>query len=120
MAVRVKLNDNSRAVFRQLDGNVSAALYAMGVKAQNMILYQMRQGFGKPIRQTGDLQRDVQFEVDNAEQCVRVGNTLNYAPYVHEGTRKMAARPYIQNALTGESHVQQLQKVAETYLKKGF
>ena len=92
----------------------------MGIKAQNLILRQMQQGYGKPIRQTGNLQRDVQYEVNERAKVVRVGNTLEYASYVHEGTSKMAGRPYIQDGLTGESHGKQLRKVAEEALKNGF
>jgi lipopolysaccharide export system protein LptA len=120
MAVRVKLNDNSKVVLKAMEGNVAAALNTMGIKAQNLILWQMRQGYGKPIRQTGNLQRDVQYEVDERAKVVRVGNTLEYAPHVHEGTHKMAGRPYIQDGLTGESHGKQLQQVAEEALKNGF
>ncbi len=121
MPVKVTLTDNSDKVLTQLDGNKKAALEAMGVKAVNLILWQMRQGYGKPIRRKGDLQRDVSFEVENSgPDTVDVGNTLEYGPYVHDGTRKMAARPYIRDGLTGEDHKKQLQKVAEEALKIGF
>lgn len=118
MPIKVTLIDNSDKVLAQLKGNKEAALNAMGIKAVNLILWQMRQGYGKPIRQTGDLQRDVQYDLH--EDSVDVGNTLHYALYVHDGTRRMAARPYIRDALTGEDHKKQLQKVAEAALKTGF
>ena len=121
MPVKVVFKDNSDKVLTQLEGNKKAALNAMGIKAVNLILWQMRQGYGKPIRQTGDLQRDVSYEVENSgKDTVDVGNTLKYAPYVHDGTYKMAARPYIRDALTGESHKKQLHDVAENALKIGF
>lgn len=120
MAVKVEMKDNSKVVLKQLEGNVAAALKAMGIKAVNLILYQMRQGYGKPIRITGDLQRDVQYETDEGAQVVHVGNTLNYAPYVHEGTRHMEGRPYILDGLSGDSHAKQLRAVAEEALKQGF
>lgn len=125
MAVKVEIKDNSRVVLQTMSGNVEAALTAMGVKAENLILWQMRQGYGKPIRKTGDLQRDVSFDVDVASGTngvVRVGNTLYYAPFVHEGTSrtKGKGKPYIKDGLTGENHAKQLQKVAEEALKKGF
>lgn len=121
MPVKVTLTDNSDKVLAQLEGNKEAALNAMGIKAVNLILWQMRQGYGNPIRQTGDLQRDVSYEVNNSSpDTVDVGNTLKYGPYVHDGTYKMAARPYIRDALTGEDHKKQLQKVAEAALKTGF
>ena len=120
MAVQVKLTDNSDKVITQITGNVERALNAMGIKAVNLILYQMRQGYGKPIRQTGDLQRDVSYEVNGRDRTVTVGNSLEYAPYVHDGTYKMEGRPYIKDALTGEGHTKQLQQVAAAYLKEGF
>lgn len=120
MAVQVKFTDNSKTVLKTMDGNVPAALNAMGVKAVNFILHQMREGYGKPIRQTGDLQRDVQYEVNENSRIVRVGNTLEYGPYVHEGTYKMAGRPYIRDGLIGDDHARQLRQAAEENLKKGF
>lgn len=120
MAVKVKFTDNSVQVKTRMQGNRNAALQAMGIKAVNLILYQMQRGYGKPIRQTGNLQRDVSYEVHAETGSVDVGNTLEYAPFVHEGTYKLKGRPYIRDALTGEDHIKQLRKVAEDELKKGF
>lgn len=121
MAANVIFHDNSPKVKSQMADNVVRALTAMGIKAVNLILKQMQKGYGKPIWKTGDLQRDVSYDVGrSSDNSVDVGNTLEYGPYVHEGTYKMAGRPYIKDALTGEGHKQQLQKVAEAYLKQGF
>jgi hypothetical protein len=121
MAVQIKLVDNSVKVLSQLNANKKAALEAMGVKAVNLILWQMQQGYGKPIRQTGDLQRDVQFEIERSgPDTVDVGNTLKYAPFVHDGTSRMKGRPYIADGLNGEDHKKQLQKVAGDAIKIGF
>lgn len=138
MAVKITFADNSDKVLTQLEGNKEAALNAIGIKAVNLILWQMRQGYGKPIRQTGDLQRDVSYEVENsAPDTVDVGNTLEYAPYVHDGHAGHSVklkdgswitlpggytegRPYIRDGLTGADHQKQLQKVAEEALKIGF
>lgn len=138
MSVKVTLKDNSDKVLAQLKANKKAALTAMGVKAVNLILKQMRRGYSKPIRWSGDLQRDVSYEVENSgPDTVDVGNTLKYAPFVHEGHAGHSVRlkdgswvtlpgghtkgkPYIRDALTGESNKKQLQKAAESALKKGF
>lgn len=93
--------DNSDAVLRQMRDNVSNALYALGTACVGAIVRQMDTGYGSPIRRTGNLMRDVQYEINRGEQRVRVGNTLYYAPYVHDGTCKMAGRPYISDALVG-------------------
>jgi hypothetical protein len=47
-----------------------------------------------------------------------VGTNVEYATFVHEGTSKMAGRPYLKDGITGAKN--RLQKVAEAYLKKGF
>lgn len=120
MAVKIKLTDNSRIVLNAMQGNVVAALEAMGTKGKNLVLWQMRQGYGKPIRQTGDLQRDLSYEVDADAQVVRIGNTLHYAHHVHDGTYKMPGRPYLTDGLSGEGHGKQLLNVAQEQLKKGF
>ncbi len=101
----------------------------MGIKAVNLILYRMRQGYGKPIRQTGDLQRDVTYEVNDGNDSVEIGNTLEYAPFVHDGHAvyikdvgwrvlpggHTPGRPYIRDALTGNDAAEKLRKVAEAY-----
>lgn len=110
--------DNSAAVMRQLEDNISLALDAMGVKGVNLILWQMRQGYGKPIRQTGDLQRDVQYAVEGNELIW--GNTLDYSIFVHEGTRKMQARHYMRDALFSRNNIEKLITIGDTYLSRGF
>ena len=121
MPVKVTLIDNSDKVLAKLEVNKEAALNAIGIKAVNLILWQMRQGYGKPIRQTGDLQRDVSYAVNNsAPDTVDVGNTLKYGQFVHDGTSRMDGRPYIRDGLIGEDHKKQIQKAAESPLKTGF
>lgn len=118
MPIKVKLKDNSKIVLNQMEGNVEAALQAIGTKAVGMIVRQMQEGYGKPIRQTGNLMNDVQHEIVDSQNSVRVGNTLYYGPYVHEGTYKMKGRPYIFDALSGGKD--ELEQTAAENLKKGF
>lgn len=94
MAFRIQLNDHSEAVLAQMDANVERALTAMGIKAVGLIVKQMESGYTTPhknrthgttsdggthtaIRETGDLMRDVSYEVGNSgEGTVDVGNSL--------------------------------------------
>ena len=46
-----------------------------------------------------------------------MGNGLTYAPFVHDGTRRMAARPYITDALTSGEAQQALKGVAEEAIR---
>ena len=121
MAVKVTLTDNSAKVLAQISQNKQAALMALGTKAVNLILHEMQYGYGKPIRDTGDLMRDVSYEVENSgPDTVDVGNSLFYGPYVHEGTHKMAGRPYILSGLTRNNASEQLKQAVAAPLKNGF
>lgn len=117
---QIALQDNSHIVTRQMQGNVAAALAAMGTKAVGCIVRQMQTGYPRRIWRTGDLQRDVRSETHAEEQTVHVGNTLEYGVFVHEGTSKMAGRAYIKDALTDSGNQADLKRVAEQELKRGF
>jgi HK97 gp10 family phage protein len=55
-----------------------------------------------PRKQTGELQRSIQREVNASDQKARVGTNLNDPPYprwLEFGTRKMAARPWLRRSL---------------------
>lgn len=125
--------DHSPDIKRQMSTNIVAALTAMGIEAVRLIIEKMRSGYtiphptydesGKPtggshtdIRHLGSLMRDVSFEVEGDH--VIVGNSLEYAVFIHEGTRNLTGRPYIKDAIMqGMDHLQQ---VAAEQLKHGF
>lgn len=132
MSIEVTIQANFDQVSQTIEARKKLALTAMGIKAVNLILYRMRQGYGKPIRQTGDLQRDVTYEINESNDSVEIGNTLEYAPFVHDGHAGHAVyikdvgwrvlpgghtpgRPYIRDALTGNDAAEKLRKVAEAY-----
>ena len=112
----MSFKDNSGQVKNQMAGNVKAALAAMGIEAVGLTVQQMQSGYGSPIWQTGDLQRDVNSEVNG--DVVNVGNSLEYSPFVHEGTSRMSGRPYLKDAIMNGKD--RLKQVAENELKKGF
>lgn len=136
MAFRIQLNDHSEDVLAQMDANVERALTAMGIKAVGLIVKQMESGYTTPhknrthgttsdggthtaIRETGDLMRDVSYEVGNSGAgTVDVGNSLEYGVFIHEGTSRLESRPYIRDALTNGA--EELQRVASAYLKMGM
>ena len=119
MSVKIRFTDNSASVLSKVSGNVRAALTAMGTKGVNLTVDQMQSGYGRPIRQTGNLMRDVAYEVERSgKNTVDIGNSLEYGPFVHEGTYKMAGRPYLRDALTKGRDA--LQQAAADALKQGF
>lgn len=119
MAVRITVTDHSAEVLAQMSRNVKTALTAMGAEAVALTVDKMQTGYGAPIRKTGNLQRDVQFALENsAPNTVDVGNTLEYGPFVHDGTSRMKGRPYLYDAvMEGRPR---LQAVSAQELKKGF
>ena len=119
MGVKVTFNDNSGRLLSQMQGNARRALTAMGTKAVGLTVQKMQSGYGRPIRQTGNLMRDVAYEVERSgKNTVDIGNSLEYGPFVHEGTYKMAGRPYLRDALTKGRDA--LQQAAAAQLKQGF
>lgn len=87
-------------MLEQINRNAKASIKAAGVAAVGQVVRQMKSGYGAPIRRTGDLMRDVNFEVVN-DTTINIGNSLNYATFVHEGTSrtKGKGRPYIKDGI---------------------
>ncbi len=107
--------DHSKEIMARLNEQAYGYLVAMGTEAVKCINQQMESGYNKPIWQTGDLMRDVSYVVHNETASVDVGNTLEYAPFVHDGTSKMAGRPYIRDAIVNNK--ERLKQVGMDYFK---
>lgn len=117
----VKVTDLSVDVSAQMQRNKRAALSALGIKAVEIIQDGMDTLYAKPPIDTGALQANVHHYVENsAPDTVDVGNDLEYAHFVHEGTYKMKARPYIRDALAAEWAQQQMHDVVVEYLRQGI
>lgn len=117
MRLAVRFTDNSAKVLAMIQANGRAALAAMGEEAVGATVKQMQSGYGSPIRQTGNLMGSI-AHAKSGDMTEDVGTNVEYATFVHEGTSKMAGRPYLKDGITGAKN--RLQKVAEAYLKKGF
>lgn len=91
----------------------------LGIRLRNVFYRPSDGGTHTAIRETGDLMRDVFYEVGNSGAgTVDVGNSLEYGVYIHEGTSKLESRPYIRDALINGA--EKLQQVAAAYLKMGM
>lgn len=80
---------------------VDAALNTMGHEAVTAVRAQMAGGYPEAIRETGALMADVQFA--RTDSTAVIGSTLPYAPLVHDGTRRMAGRPYLTDGILGRA-----------------
>ena len=117
--MQIRITDHSPNILAQMQRNVRKLMTAWGQEGVGLTVEQMESGYGKPIRDTGNLIRDVSYAVENSgPDSVDIGNTLEYGPYVHDGTRKMAGRPYLRDGLI--SGADRLKKTAEEILPEGM
>lgn len=117
----VRFTDNSAAVLQQLQRNKRNALTAMGMEAVSIIQDGMETLYDHPIINTGTLLRSITYEVERSgEDTVDVGTNIEYAPFVHDGTYKVPARPFMTDSLSTPLARQALAEIAQEQLKKGF
>ena len=97
--MKITFEDNSPQVLAKMKDNKQKALTALGHAIVEVTLDYMTHKYYKDIHLTGDLKRDVNFRIDPSKDELRIGNSLNYAIDVHEGTARMRARPYLRDAI---------------------
>lgn len=114
----VKFVDNSQQAKRYIENSINKALVAIGQAAVEITVNYMNNKYGKPIYQTGDLIRSITFDADIAGKRVIIGSNLNYAPWVHFGTAKMLARPFLRDALL--ENVDVWKELVEEQFGKGW
>lgn len=112
----VRITDNSEKVLEMIRVNGNTALTAMGIEAVGSIKSQFNKYPKKPYK-TGELFRSIS-SAKSSDTTIDVGTNIEYATYVHEGTRKMAGRPFIVDGINGNA--ERIKKVAIAYLKQGF
>lgn len=87
--------DGARA---NMENGIKKALTMMGIKNQeivSLVITDMK------AVDTGRLRSSMNYQVDLPKKVTVVGTNVEYAPYVHEGTRRMAARPFLRESITG-------------------
>lgn len=116
------LNDNIGAFLNQVRNAADSAAKAVGEVAVELVKDQMLIGYDYPIWRTGDLMRSVTFDVKNEGNVsvIDVGTPMEYAPYIHDGTYKMAGRPFMRDALLSNLGKQALKEVFEEQLGNAF
>lgn len=94
--------------------DLPAAAQAMGEAAVGTIRTQMLEGYERPVYRTGALHNNVSFALDGT--TVAIGNTLPYAIPVHDGTCRMAGRPYLADGIL--NHADALRQAAMRALRQ--
>ena len=136
----IKVEDNSKLVLNAEDKAIENALYAMGIKAVEGSVDAISGKYGIPKAvDTGRLRASISFITptdsgDSGEtnthskagdklmgtadkNSVVVGSNVEYADYVHNGTRRMEGRPFLRVGI--EQTKGEMEKQVETILKGG-
>ncbi len=94
--------------------NFSKVAQAAGQAAVAAVRETMLTGYDSPVYRTGALLNDVSCSVE--ETTAVIGNTLPYAVPVHDGTCRMAGRPYLADGIL--SNAQALRNAAAQALRR--
>ncbi len=65
---------------------------------------------------TGNLRNSITHTTEDNGHTVVIGTSVEYAPYVELGTRRMKGRPYLRPAI--ENHKDEYKTVIETELSR--
>lgn len=118
MDMKFEFKDNTKELLKIFNDNKVRALTAVGQVGTEVVIDQMMYGYDRSIYQTGDLIRDVNSKVRPNDYMVDIGNSLNYSGHVHNGTRKMVARPYLKDGILNNIDV--IEEVMVENLKDGI
>lgn len=125
----VTFQSNVTMVEKQMLGNMEAAAAELEKESVEWVQEQMLYGYHDrhgmdghtEIYDTGVLIDTLKAEVKKDSQntyTVSVGSPQKYAVYVHNGTHKLKARPFIRDALT--KNTAKIRAITERNLKNGF
>lgn len=136
----IKVEDNSKLVLEAEEKAIENALFAMGIKAVEGSVDAISGKYGIPKAvDTGRLRASISFitptdgggsgEVNTHSEAgdkltgtaeknsVVVGSNVEYADYVHNGTSRMAGRPFLRVGI--EQTKGEMERQVTTILKGG-
>jgi HK97 gp10 family phage protein len=114
--ISTRLVDHSDEAIRAMEEAIEAALTACGMKAEEYAKRELNGDFGAPRRiDTGRLRASVANKVVKSENVVYVGTNVEYGPYVHEGTDRMAPNRFLRNAV--ERHRDEYNQIIKDAMK---
>ena len=110
MGIEVRITSNAKAVKDAKDGGVERALEAIGQAAETYAKLNLEK---EPRRvDTGRLRNSISHTHDTDKAYI--GTNVEYAPYVHFGTVKMAANEFLKNAVM--ENAQEYKQILQMYL----
>ena len=90
-----RIDDHSGLCKEELERRIPVILEALGIEAEGNAVDEIT--IMKAV-DTGRLRGSISHAVSGDD--VYIGTNVEYAPYVELGTRRMASRPFLRNAIT--------------------
>lgn len=113
MAIRYQSNLNR--VLRELDDAREVALTAVGEFADGQARLNAPVGQYTDGRVGGNLRDSHDYRVDARNGKVMIGNSASYSIFVHEGTSKSRANPWLENSIM--NNVSRIKALIREYYK---
>lgn len=104
----IVVEDNTDKVIEELELAMTRALEAIGIEAEGDAADLC------PV-DTGRLKNSITHTIDAGDKTAVIGTNVEYAEYVHNGTRRQTAQPFLTDAAT--HNVAKYRKIAEAALK---
>lgn len=113
MGSSLELVDNTELVKKASEEAIERALEAIGLQAEGYAKLELE---NDPRRiDTGRLRNSITHQRQGKDTEV-IGTNVEYAEYVHEGTRRMEPNRFLRNAVT--KNIDEYKQILETELKK--
>lgn len=107
---KVVIESHVGEIKAELANRIPAILEALGIEAEGNAVTEITD---LGAVDTGRLRGSISHATD--ESAAYIGTNVEYGPYVELGTRKMAARPFLRNAITG--YTEDYKRIIEEGLK---
>lgn len=104
------VQDSSHLVAQMLPTAIGRALEEIGLLAEGHVIGYMTNEY---IVDTGRLRNSITHAV-TADQSVEIGTNVSYAKYVHNGTSRVKARPFLTDPIG--QHLNEYRKIFEDEL----
>ena len=108
---KLVIKSNVDEVMGELNNKVPMILDALGLQAEGNAVSEIT---SLGAVDTGRLRASISHASD--ENSAYIGTNVEYAPYVELGTRKMAARPFLKNAVA--NYTGEYKQIVEDGLKR--
>lgn len=108
---KVVIKSHLGEVLSELNDRVPAILDALGLQAEGNAVSEIT---SLGAVDTGRLRASISHASD--ENSAYIGTNVEYAPYVELGTRKMATRPFLKNAVA--NYTDEYKQIVEDGLKR--